>query len=460
MAHIEKRGKSYRFTAYSGYDVNGKQIRHTKTWTPPPKMTPKQIDKAVQREAVLFDEQVQNGLYLDGNITLKEFSEKWFTEYAEKQLKEKSLTGYMDIMPRILQALGHMKLSKIQPHHLQAFYNNLAESGIRLDTKYKAIAGIKQIVSAAGYTQKTLSEAASVGVSTIRACYEGKNVTKATAEKISAVLGNKALFEPQEAAKRLSDNTIAKYHRLLSSMFTTAVQWQIIFSNPCRRVKPPRVKYKEAPALDEKQVEQLINCLENEPLKYKTAIMLILYTGLRRGELCGLNWTDIDLKNGIIHIQRELLYTPHKGLYEDSTKSKQSNRVVQIPDDMTALLNDYKREQLTKRLELGTQWITTDKVFTSDCGGYIRPDTLTAWFQKFIKRNNLPKGIHLHSLRHTSATLLIAGGVDIATVSKRLGHANKTTTLNIYTHAIQSADARAAEKLQNILNPMERYKAN
>ena len=266
--------KSYRFIAYSGYDVNGKQIRHTKTWTPPQKMTPKQIEKAVQREAVLFDEQVQNGLYLDGNITLKEFSEKWFTDYAEKQLKEMSLTGYRNIMPRILQALGHMKLNKIQPHHLQAFYNNLAEGGIRLDTKYKAIPGIKDVVSSCGYTQKTLSEAANVGVSTIRACYEGKTVSKATADKISAVLNNKALFEPQETEKRLSDNTIAKYHRLLSSIFTTAVQWQIIFSNPCRRVKPPRVEYKEAPALDEKQVAQLIKCLEKEPLRYKTAVML------------------------------------------------------------------------------------------------------------------------------------------------------------------------------------------
>lgn len=457
MANIQKRGKSYRFTAYSGYDVNGKQIRHTKTWTPPPKMTPKQIEKAVRREAVLFDEQVQNGLYFDGNITLKEFSEKWFTDYAEKQLKEKSLTGYRDIMPRILQALGHMKLSKIQPHHLQEFYNNLTESGVRLDTKYKAKNGIKEIVTAAGYTQSTLSEAANVGVSTIRACYEGKNVSKKTADKISAVLNNKALFEPQEAEKRLSDNTIAKYHRLLSSMLTTAVQWQIIFSNPCRRVKPPRTERKEAAALDEKQVEQLIKCLDNEPLKYKAAIMLILYTGMRRGELCGLNWSDIDLKDGIVHIQRELLYTPSKGIYEDTTKTKQSNRVIQIPDDMIRLLTEYRREQLTRRLELGSKWIETDKVFTSDCGGYIRPDTLTSWFQKFIKRNNLPAETHLHSLRHTSATLLIAGGVDIATVSKRLGHADKSTTLNVYTHAIQSADARAAEKLQDILNPMKRY---
>lgn len=90
-------------------------------------------------------------------------------------------------------------------------------------------------------------------------------------------------------------------------------------------------------------------------------------------------------------------------------------------------------------------------MFTNDYGGLINPDTLSTWFKKFIRRYDLPD-IHFHNLRHTVATLLIAGGVDIATVSKRLGHSDKTTTLNIYTHAIKSADKAAAEKLQSIFN--------
>lgn len=459
MASIEKRGKSYRIITFCGYDVTGKQIKKAMTWTPPQGLTSKQVEKALKREAILFEEKVQNGLYLDGNITLKEFSEKWFNDYAQKQLKETSLTGYKDILPRILQALGHIKLCKLQPHHLISFYNNLEEHGIRLDTKYKACENIKDIIAAAGFTQKTLSEAANVGVSTIRACVNGHNVQKATADKISKVLERDDLFIPQDENKKLSDNTIAKYHRLLSTMLTAAVQWQIIPLNPCSRVKPPQVEYKEAQVLDEKEVAQLINCLNGEPLRYRVAIMLILYTGLRRGELCGLNWNDIDLDNGFIHIKRALLYTPNKGIYEDTTKTRQSNRVIQIPADMVALLKEYKIEQLSRQLLLGTQWIATDKVITSDCGGYMHPDTLTSWFNKFIKRHNLPDA-HIHTLRHVSATLLIAGGVDIATVSNRLGHSNKSTTLNIYTHAIKSADARAAEKLQDILNPMKRYGTN
>lgn len=459
MATVRKRGNAYQIRVSTGYDSTGKQLEKSMTWKPPRGMTEKQIAKELERQKVLFEEQVQNGLYLDSTITLAEFADKWFKDYAEKQLREKSLEGYRCIMPRILQALGHIKLCRLQPHHLMEFYNNLEESGVRLDTKYKACKDFKKIYEAAGYTQKSLSEAAEVSASTIRLCSAGHNIAKKTADKISKVLKNKRIFIPQNTKDKLADTTIIKYHRLLSSMLTTAVQWQIIPSNPCGRVKPPHVDYKEAAVLDEKEVEQLISCLDDEPLKYKTAVMLILYTGLRRGELCGLNCEDVDLDNGIIQVKRSLLYTTNKGIYEDTTKNKHSQRFIQIPPDMVKLLKEYKAEQARQRLLIGDQWQNSGKLITSDNGSALYPDTLSAWFRKFIKKNNLPDA-HIHTLRHVSATLLIAGGVDVATVSNRLGHANKTTTLNIYTHAIKSADAMAAERLQNILNPMKHYAEN
>lgn len=459
MATIEKRGDSFRITVSCGYDVTGKQIRRKTTWTPPPNMTKRQLEKELERQKVMFEEQCRTGQFLDGSITLADFSAKWFKDYAEKNLKEKSLTGYKDILPRIIQALGHIRLAKLQPHHLMEFYNNLGESGMRLDTKYKAADNFKDILKNKGITQSELAKSAEVSIQCVRSCVSGKNVSKNTADRIAAAINKKDLFEPVNGDRKLSDNTIAKYHRLLSSMLTAAVQWQIIPSNPCNRVKPPRVEYKEAQVLDDKQVQQLIQCLKSEPLKYKTAIMLILYTGLRRGELCGLNWSDIDFHNGIIHITKELLYTPNKGVYEDTTKTRQSQRAVNIPSDMVILLKQYQYEQDIYKLSIGDQWHESGKVFTSAGGGYMHPDSLSSWYKKFIKRNNLPDS-HIHTLRHVSATLLIANGVDVATVSGRLGHANKSTTLNIYTHAIKSADEIAADKLQNILPPINTHKAN
>ena len=116
---------------------------------------------------------------------------------------------------------------------------------------------------------------------------------------------------------------------------------------------------------------------------------------------------------------------------------------------MIKLLKMYKSEQTRQRLMMGDQWQECGKVFTSENGSVINPDTLSSWFKRFVQRNNLPD-IHIHSLRHTAATLLIANGVDIATVSKRLGHSSKSTTLNVYTHAVKSADEAAANTLQDI----------
>lgn len=391
MATITKRNNGYRIRVSCGYDSENRQIIKSMTWTPPPKMTKKQIEKELERQAVLFEEKCRTGQFLDSTVTLAEFSERWFKDYAEKRLKTQSIIGYKGLMPRIIKALGHIRLCNLRPNHLLEFYNNLAESGIRADTKYKPIEDFKQILKSAKMTQTELSQKSGVSLTTIRACMKGNNVSKETA------------------------------------------------------------------ALDENGVAQLMDCLNNEPIKYRAAVMLILYTGLRRGELCGLNWSDVDMTNGIVNVDKELLYTPSRGLYEDTPKTKQSNRAVSIPADMIKLLKEHEREQAAERLRMGDLWKDSGKLFTSNNGEPLRPDSFTSWFKKFIRRNHLPD-IHVHSLRHTSSTLLIANGVNIATVSSRLGHANKTTTLNIYTHAIKSADKQAAEQLQDIFNSSAYHK--
>ena len=101
----------------------------------------------------------------------------------------------------------------------------------------------------------------------------------------------------------------------------------------------------EAVSLDEVQANELITCLQSEPIKYRTAVMLTLYTGLRRGEVCGLDWSDIDFENGLVKINKSVLYSADKGVYEDTTKTNSSNRIISIPSAMVQLLKEYKIEQ-------------------------------------------------------------------------------------------------------------------
>lgn len=454
MASVTKRNDTYTIRVSLGYDSSGKQIQKFKTWKPPYGMTPKQIQKELERQKFLFEEQCRSGQYLDGNIKFSEFVDIWMKDYAEKQLKIKTITEYKGLLKRINAAIGHIRLDKLQPHHLMEFYNNLREENIREDIKYTAKIDVKPLLKEKDLTQKKLSERSEAAISTIENFAHGLNVTRKSAEKISSALDMPIdeLFKIADTNKStLASKTISHYHKLISSILEKAVKWQIILYNPCQRVEAPKVQQKETSYLDEIQTAELISCLDSEPLQYKAMIITLLYSGMRRGELCGLEWKDIDFKNALIKIDKSSLYTVEKGIYEDTTKTESSKRTIKMPPLVLEILKEHRKAQARERLKLGDLWINSNKVFTQWNGKPIHPDSVSGWFCKFLKRHNLPK-ITIHGLRHTNATLLIAGGADLRTVSKRLGHSNMSTTANIYTHAIQSADERAAQLLDDMLS--------
>ena len=457
MATIQKRGDTYRITVSCGYDLNGKQIRRTMTWTPEPGMTRRQTEKELDRQAVLFEERCRTGQVLDGNIKFADFAERWFKDYAEKQLRPTTVARYHVLMPRINAAIGHIRLDKLQPHHLMQFYNNLAETGVREDMRYQSTVDFKALLKSRGMTKREFAKQANLSVYVLDSMTRGDKVSATSAHKIASTLKLPLdkVFRPAEGKDTLAVSTILHHHRLISSMLSTAVKWQLIFSNPCSRVVLPKNKRKEAVYLDEEQAAQLLQALENESLQHQVIVKLLLYTGMRRGELCGLEWKDIDFERAVISVQRSSLYLSGKGVFEDETKNETSERCMKVSDDVTAMLRIWRAEQAKEQLRLGDQWQNSDRLFTAWNGAPIRPDVITAWFHKFVTKNGLPP-IHVHSLRHTNATLLIAAGTNLTTVAARLGHANTTTTGKIYAHAIKSADQAAAEALQDILHPVKK----
>lgn len=446
MATVRKRGNSYRIRVYHGYDITGKQIVRSKTWVPPAHMTEKQAKKEADIQAALFEDAIRNGDLGNGNIRLVDFTTEWFDVHASRNLKAKTTSEYARMLPRINAALGHMSINQIQPLSITKFYNGLANANLESVT-YVASVSIKQELKAMNLTQQKCADLAKIAVNSVWAACNNRNIGKSTAEKISKVLQKpmNELFE-LSSTRKLSTNTVRHYHRLLSSILGMAVKWQFILYNPCSRATLPRSKEeKEIFYLDYRQSQELLLMLKDERRIYRVAITLLLLSGVRKGELLGLEWKDINWEEKRIEVKRTVQYTKTQGIYIDTPKNKSSSRTVYVGDAVLDLLKEHKGWQLFQKKLLKKKWIQSDRIIVMENGKPMNPNCLSNWFRKFVNRTELPAELHLHSLRHTYATLCIAHGVPLTAVAAQLGHANMETTSRIYAHAIEKNRIEAAD---------------
>lgn len=463
MAQLIKRTKkdgktAYLARVYCGRDKDRKPICKTKTLTPPPGMTGRKLDKELQRQADEFEQAVLRGT-LQSDMLFDALLDKYFSEYAEPQLRERTVYDYKKLTPRVRQALGCFKLSAIKPDHIMRFYKNLGESNIRQDSTYTATKNLLDLLPKG--KRKAVTDKAGISERTMNTVCKGENVSRATAEKVSNAAGlafSKAFAEHAKEGGKLNGNTLQHYHAFLSSVFSRAVVWQLIDSNPCDRVQPPKHETPDVQVLDENEIAQLLKALETAPPLYSTMTQLALFTGARREELCALRWADVDFERATIRFERSMQRIPGAGVVFAPPKTKRSRRIIRVGDNCIELLREYRQIQREQRLRMGSAWVRTvdicgktiknDLIFTRADGAPFDPHSITSWFSKFLKANNLTSA-HFHSLRHSNATLLIADHVPVSAVGGRLGHANISTTLNIYTSVIQSADAAAANSLES-----------
>lgn len=259
----------------------------------------------------------------------------------------------------------------------------------------------------------------------------------------------------KKTGKPLSPKTILEHHRLLRAMLQKAVYWQMIVSNPAERVQAPKTKKPKRKYYDDEQSKALISGLmelTEEQFKYKVAIILTIFTGVRLGELMGLEWDDINFREGIVSINRSSQYLADKGVFTKVPKTESSIRDVAIPDFVVSLLEEYKCWYDNQKALFGELWYDSNRLFVQADGKPMHPSTISKWFEKFVAQIGLPV-INFHGLRHTNATLLIAQNIDVSVVAARLGHAQITTTLNFYVHPIISHNKTAGFALENLLLP-------
>ena len=422
MASIRERKGSYQITVSCGYDVNGKKITETATYTPPSDLTPKKKEKAIQEFARQFEERIRNGFAMDGrHITLKEFTDRWLEEYASANLEQTTVAKYREeIDGKIIPALGHLKLTEIRPHTVNSFLASLRSDNAK------------------------------------------------------------------KGGGAYSRSTIKKAFAVLSSILKTAEQWEVIDSNPCQKVTVPAVPdiadnlkfftpeqailflnfidmpysvsvsgHKRVDDTGKPYTVQDYTETRMIPTQFRVLYNLALFGGLRKGELLALQWSDVDWESKSISITKSAGVVNGTPVIK-CPKTKTSKRIVCFPESVMKLLRQHYVEQTQTRLSVGDYWQNEGWLFTQSNGKRMDYSTPAHSFRDTLLRYNqnaaepLPL-IPFHGLRHTSATLLISSHQDIRTVSARLGHSQTSTTLNVYAHALKEADVQSANALESML---------
>lgn len=353
--------------------------------------------REAEKELAKFVVEVEAGEYIaPEKMKFEAFVQEWYTKYAKKEISPRTLDIYMRFLKnRILPVFGHMRLDQIKPFHIVKFLSELSDEGSRHDGK------------------------------------EG----------------------------RLSSGTVHYLYRVINNVLSRAEEWRIIKKNPASDVKKPKVTYKEVEVYTEEEVAKLFEALEKEQIHWRMMITLAITTGLRRGELVGLEWKHIDLENGTLEVKQSISMMVNGEPIITEPKTKKSKRKISLPDALILELKEYYLHARKVRFQMGDKWRGGDRffVFCNPDGKPFYPETPYLHFRSFLRKNGL-RYIRFHDLRHTSATLLINSGVHAKIISERLGHASITTTMNVYGHALQSADKEAANKFNSII-PMKNKKA-
>ena len=425
---VKKSGKvAYRIQ----FTIKGQKPK-VEIYYPNQDATPKQQEKEAQKYAMETEYKLRNGESYEGDkMTFEDFAKKWL-ESRKDDLEYSTYEAYVHIVNnKIVPALGHYKVAKIKPPVIEAFYKSLVGS--------------------------------------------------------------------------LANGSIQKVKNVLSGMFRTAVLWQIIQVNPCRDVKVAKNKDEETTLkyFTPEQSLMFLRSLDMEfetiirgheriddtgkpylvadytesrklPLQLKVFYTLSLYCGFRKGETLALHWNDIDFENHTISISKSV-GKGEEGAVIKKPKTATSIRTVTFPDDMTPLLKQYRSEYNQYRFSLGTAWQGDGNLFIQDDGKLMGRSTSYQAYKRHIRRYNewvrenpeeaekggyavLPE-IPLHGLRHSCATLLNYLEVNIIDISKILGHAKSSTTMDIYAHSFEEQNTKAADKLNDFLLSNQRKQA-
>ena len=253
----------------------------------------------------------------------------------------------------------------------------------------------------------------------------------------------------QKLKEGLSANTVTGHYRILSEALSHAVKWEMTARNVCVAVKPPTIDHQEMKALDIAGIQRLLEAARETP--WHTFLYLAVGTGMRRSELMGLRWSDLDLQGFTLTLRRGLHWVKGQGFIFTEPKTKKSARTIPLPPSVAMALRVHQERQEADRDALGMPLDPDALVFAHVDGSPFSPSNASHAFQSIARKAGLGAGIHLHSLRHTHASLLLAQGENLVVISQRLGHSKPSVTSDIYAHLLPGVQEAAAVRFDRLL---------
>mgnify|MGYP000947716538 CR=1 FL=1 len=339
------------------------------------------------------------------------FLDHWLNIHKEN-LKPKTLASYRcEIKNHINPKLGHIKLTKLTPLQLQSYYTYLFSEG-RAEIIRKRISRLDP---------------------------KDTRAIKRAEKRLVAM--------EKEGSCGLSPSTVIYHHRIIHKALKQAYRWQMVGRNVADAVEPPKAAVKEIEYMKKSQVHKFIEAIKGS--SDFPVILAAIFTGMRQGELLGLRWQDIDLDRGLIHVRQQSQYLPDRGFYFDDPKQN-SKRTIPIPLPLNSALRQIQKDHLRYRSIYLQDYKDNDLVFCNPDGSQQEGTALTKRFQRLLEQNGLPK-MRFHSLRHTFATMARGAGMNIEDIQDLLGHANISTTKNMYTHIEIGPLKKAMTKLEKYM---------
>ena len=270
-----------------------------------------------------------------------------------------------------------------------------------------------------------------------------------TAQKVQS-------FYASKLKEGLSTSSLHTIHKVLHGALDTAVRWNLVARNVCDAVSLPSETSRQVVPLTPEQAQHLLAVVKGHELE--ALITLALTTGMRHGEITGLQWGDIDFDEGSLSVRRTVNRVGRYKFVEGEPKTKQSRRKISLPSFVLQLLKEHRIRQKEARLKAGASWQDRNLVFCNRRGGFLQPDILLRQFHKLLDEAELPR-MRFHDLRHSAATILIAMKVPLKVIQELLGHSSVIITLNVYGHVLASMQDEIVDEMERLFGKDEEGKS-